>query len=89
MVSCGFLFDSLRRLTKTKVENKTISTGAVAIFVLAFVIEMFGCISFVLPFYIKDFSLYLITIGYSMGILLLTTIIFLIGISSVQTEKEV
>ena len=40
----GFLIDALRRLARTKVQNKTISTTTVFFFSLAYVVEVVGLI---------------------------------------------
>ena len=74
------LGDALRRLAKTKVQNKTISTWAVLVMLVASVTETVGLFTLFLKYHHLIFNFVLVMVGYFFGVTLLVTILFYIGI---------
>ena len=86
IVSCAVIFDALCRLARTKVQNKTISTQAVVFFSLCYAIELVGVIMQISS--LSLVGLKIITFGYWVGVFLLATILYLIGIASIAAEDD-
>ena len=87
-IQCCVLADALRRLAKTKIKNKTISGGAVVVYGLASTLEIIGL--FVI--YSRNDKLivnYIVVgVAYFLGVSLVGTILYLIGISSIADNAE-
>ena len=87
LLSACFLVDALRRLSKIKVENKTISNKMVVCFGLSVLLELIGTFSFFVGKNDNiDRNVILVCVGFFFGVSLMATILFLIGISTVEDQ---
>ena len=84
ILQCCILIDAFRRLARTKIWNKTISTGAVVAFCLASILNLIGVSSNLATNTYERLTLdfTLIIAGFVFGVSLLATLLYVIGISS-------
>ncbi len=78
-----FLLDAFRRLRKWRIEGETISKRATGLFFISFLFETIGLIMTILVKQQTLASYYVVIVGLFLGLSILATILYQIGIATV------